>query len=543
MKTHDVHNQVPPLEDHDAWASDPALREAVAREGGGWAADELAAFGQVTGSAAVHEHARLANQNPPKLCAFDARGHRINAVEFHPSYHALMKTSLEAGLAGRPWTDDRSGALVARLAGSHLMGRVEQGHGCPVTMTFASVPALRHSPELAARYEAQITAAAYDPRNLPASEKTALTVGMAMTEKQGGSDVRANTTRAVEQPDGSVRLTGHKWFCSAPMCDLFLTLAHDEAGLSCFLVPRWTPDGVPNAMNLQRLKDKLGNHSNASSEIEYDGAFATRVGEPGRGVRTIIDMVAHTRLDCVNGSAALMREALSHAVHHAAHRQAFGRRLVEHGLMQNVLADLALEVEGAVALAMRLGRAYDEGRRDKEAQALARIATAIAKYHVCKRTPGMVYEAMECHGGNGFVEELPLARLYREAPLNSIWEGSGNVICLDVLRALAREPATWPALRAELGAARGVDRRYDAWIARIEAELADAATLEFQARRVVERLAVALQASLLLRGAPSEVAEAFVASRLVEDGHRLYGTLGSEVGVKLLIERANPLVH
>ncbi|MEZ4436128.1 MAG: acyl-CoA dehydrogenase family protein [bacterium] len=543
MKTHDVQNQVPPLLDFDAWASDPALREAVAREGAAWAQDELAAFGKLTGSAALHEHARLANENRPKLRAFDARGHRINAVEFHPSYHALMQTSLGAGLAGRPWTDDRKGALVARLAGSHLMGRTEQGHGCPVTMTFAAVPALRHAPALADRYEHKITAPAYDPRNVPAADKSALTVGMAMTEKQGGSDVRANTTRATEQPDGSHRLTGHKWFCSAPMCDLFLTLAHEDAGLSCFLVPRFTPDGAPNAMNLQRLKDKVGNHSNASSEIEYDGAFAERVGEPGRGVRTIIDMVAHTRLDCVNGSAALMREALGHAVHHATHRRAFGRRLVEHPLMQNVLADLTLEAEAATALALRLGRAYEEGRTDDGARAFARIATAIGKYHVCKRTPAMVYEALECHGGNGFVEEHPLARLYREAPLNSIWEGSGNVICLDVLRALAREPETLPALRAELTAARGADRRYDAWIGAIEAELRDVATLEFRARRLVERLAVALQAAILIRGARPEIADAFVASRLVERGHREYGTLADQTAVALLIERADPLAH
>ena len=543
MKSHDVTNQVPLLEDHDPWRGDIALREAVEREGGGWAADEIHAFARRTGSAEIYEHARLANAHPPVSRPFDRRGHRINLVEFHPSYHALMKTSLEAGLAGRPWTDARPGALVARLAKSHLMARVEQGHGCPVTMTFAAVPALRHSPEVAARYEAKVTAAGYDPRNVPAEHKAALTVGMAMTEKQGGSDVRANTTRAEVQPDGSARLFGHKWFCSAPMCDLFLTLAHDDAGLSCYLVPRWTPDGAPNAMNIQRLKDKVGNHSNASSEIEYHGAWAERVGPAGRGVRTIIDMVAHTRLDCVNGSAALMREAVAQAVHHAHHRVAFKKRLVEHALMRNVLADLAIEVEGATALALRLGRAYEEGRTDEEAAAFARIATAIGKYHVCKKTPALVYEAMESHGGNGYVVEHPVGRLYREAPLNSIWEGSGNVICLDVLRALAREPATLPALMGELRGALGVDRRYDAWVKGLEGALGDGATLEFRARRVVERLAVALQAAILLRGGDETVADAFVGSRLIEGGHRHFGTLGESAGVDRLIERANPLAH
>ncbi|MCA9542401.1 MAG: acyl-CoA dehydrogenase family protein, partial [Myxococcales bacterium] len=414
----------------------------------------------------------------------------VNAVEFHPSYHALMKTSLEAGLAGRPWRDPTPGALVARLAGAYLITQIDSAHGCPVTMTFASVPALRHSPELAAEWEPRIVAPAYDPRNVPASEKSAVTVGMAMTEKQGGSDVRANSTKAVAAGDGTFRLTGHKWFCSAPMCDLFLTLAYDDVGLSCFLVPRWTPDDRPNAMNLQRLKGKLGNHANASSEIEYEQAFAWRVGEAGRGVRTIIDMVAHTRLDCVNGSAAQMRSAVAHALHHAEHRRAFKRRLIEHPLMRVVLADLALESEAAIALALRLGRAYEEGRDDPAQAAFARIATAIGKYYVCKRCPAVVYEALECHGGNGYVEEHPLARLYRDAPLNSIWEGSGNVICLDVLRAMVREPETLPALRAELMAATGHDKRYDAFVARLEASLRDVATLEPRARSVVEDLAL-----------------------------------------------------
>lgn len=538
MKTHDVFNQVPPLADYDAFGADDALVDALEREGGAAHRAEVAAFGELTGGAALIEHGRLANQNPPELKVFDRGGRRINAVEFHPSYHALMTTSLEAGLAGGPWTDDRPGALVARVAKNHMMGQVEAGHGCPVTMTFAAVPALRHSPDLAARFEPGITAAAYDRRNLPHGEKTALTVGMAMTEKQGGSDVRANTTRATADGEG-FRLSGHKWFCSAPMCDLFLTLAYDDAGLSCFLVPRFQPDGTPNPMNLQRLKDKVGNRSNASSEIEYHGAWAERVGEPGRGVRTIIDMVAHTRLDCINGSAALIRHGAAQAVHHAQHRSAFKKRLIEHPLMQNVLADLALESEAALALAMRMARAYEEGRDDEEAAALARIGTAIGKYWVCKRTPAAVYEAMECHGGNGYVEEHPVARLYREAPLNSIWEGSGNVICLDVLRAMVREPATLPALTTELNAARGLDRRYDGWLDSTLGALKDVATLELRARRVVERLALALQASILLRGQNSAVGEAFVAARL-GGGHLNFGTLDPAIDRMMLIARADP---
>ncbi len=538
MKTHDVFNQVPPLVDYDAFGHDAALVDALEREGGGGFRDEVAAFGRRTGGAALIEHGRLANENPPRLRLFDRGGHRINAVEFHPSYHALMKTSLEAGLAGGPWTDARPGALVARVAKGHLMTQVEAGHGCPVTMTFAAVPALRHSPALSDRYEPRITAAAYDPRNVPADEKAALTVGMAMTEKQGGSDVRANTTRAEADGEG-FRLSGHKWFCSAPMCDLFLTLAYDDVGLSCFLVPRFTPDGAPNPMNLQRLKDKVGNRSNASSEIEYDGAWALRVGESGRGVRTIIDMVAHTRLDCINGSAALIRHGVALAIHHASHRRAFKKRLIEHPLMRNVLADLALESEAALALAMRMARAYEEGRSDPEAAALARIGTAIGKFWVCKRTPAAIYEAMECHGGNGYVEEHPVARLYREAPLNSIWEGSGNVICLDVLRAMARERETLPALTAELNAARGLDVRYDAWVDETLGALRETATLELRARRVVERLALALQASILLRAVDSRVGEAFVAARLGA-GHLNFGTLDPGIDRAHLIRRAHP---
>ena len=541
MKTHDVKNQVPPLSDVDLYASDAALKEAIARSGAAWGADELHTFAAHVGSKEMQEHARLANEHRPLLRAFDRLGNRINAVEFHPSYHALMSASMEAGLHSQPWTDARAGAMAVRAAKSFLMTQTEAGHGCPITMTFASVPALRHQPELAAEWVPRITSTTYDPRNIPASEKHSVTVGMAMTEKQGGSDVRANTTYAVEEADGSFRLTGHKWFCSAPMCDIFLTLAYEAEGtLSCFLVPRWTPAGVPNAMNLQRLKDKLGDRANASSEIEYAGAWATRVGAPGRGVRTIIEMVQHTRIDCVVASSALMRQALTQAIHHADHRKTFGKRLLEQALMQNVLADIALEVEAATALSFRLVRAFEAGRSDEKEAALARIGTAVAKYYVCKRAPQVAYEAMECLGGNGYVEEHVMARLYRQAPLNSIWEGSGNVICLDVLRAMGREPEALSALRDELVAASGKDPRYDAFLESLEAELQDKTTLEARARRLVERLALALQAAVLLQEDGGAIAEAFLQSRLVER-HGTLGTLPHDAPVTLLIERAHPL--
>ena len=540
MKTHEVVNQVPPLQDYDMFSGDAALVEAVAREGAGWAVDELRDFGQLTGSAALLEHGRLANERPPVLRAFDPSGHRVNEVEFHPSYHHLMETSMAYGLHNLPWTSDRPASMVARLAHCYLMTQVEAGHGCPITMTFAVVPALRNEPELAAEWVPRITADAYDARNTPATHKTACTAGMAMTEKQGGSDVRANTTRAALQDDGTYRLTGHKWFCSAPMCDLFLTLAQSTEGLTCFLVPRWTPDGLPNAMHLLRLKDKLGNRSNASSEIEYDAAWAARVGEPGRGVRTIIDMVAHTRLDCVMGSAALMRQSVARAVHHADRREAFGKRLVEHALMRNTLADLALESEAAMALGLRLARAYDEAKADPAAASFARIATAIGKYWVCKRCPATVYEALECLGGNGYSEDHGLARIYREAPVNSVWEGSGNVICLDVLRAIRREPEALPALHAELKRATGQDRRYDGFVAGLEGALGHPDTLELRARAIVERLALALQASILIQHAPTWVADAFVTSRLGER-YANFGAMPPGLELDAIIERAHPL--
>ncbi len=546
--THAVLNQATPLEGHNSFTTDVALQEAVAREGASWSAAELTPLGATLGSAELIEHGRLANAHGPEVRLFDRFGHRVNQVRYHPSYHVLMKTSAEAGIHAQPWTDPRPGAMVTRLAKNFLMGQVEQGHGCPITMTFAVVPSLRLQPEIADVWLPRVTAWAYDGEDKPADQKAGCTMGMAMTEKQGGSDVRANTTRAL--PDGNAtgpgaayRLVGHKWFCSAPMSDAFLTLAHTEradgkGGLSCFLVPRWQPDGTRNAMWVQRLKEKVGNRSNGSSEIEYHGAWAQMVGEEGRGVRTIIEMVQHTRLDCVVGSAAQIRHAVAQATHHAHQRKAFGKRLAEHALMQNLLADLQLESEAATAVWARLGRAYDEGKTDPVQRAFARIATAVSKYHICKRTPSVVYEAMEAHGGNGYVDDGPMGRLYRDAPLNSIWEGSGNVIALDVLRAMVREPEAVAAFRAELSLAAGVDRRYDAWLAKLADELADGADLELRARRLVERMALAFEASLLLRHAPAAVSDAFVATRLGGDHGGELGTLPRGLDLSAILSRA-----
>ena len=538
--THDVFNQSKPLLDYNLFSDDLALRSAVIREGAGWAESDLTGFGALTGSADVIELGRLANGTPPVLKAFDRSGHRINDVEYHPSYHQLMSISMAHGLHSQWWTDGQPGGLVARCAKNYMMTQVEPGHGCPITMTFAAVPALRCSETHFATWEPLITSREYDPRNIPGHEKSACTVGMAMTEKQGGSDVRANTTRAFEQGDGTFRLVGHKWFCSAPMSDLFLTLAHDDVGLSCFLVPRWTPDGKANYMDLQRLKDKLGNQSNASSEIEYNQAYAERIGEPGRGVRTILEMVTHTRLDCVVASAALMRQCLSQAVHHSQQRHTFGKRLVEHSLMQNVLADITVEVEAATMLGFRLARAYEEGRDDARQAGFARIATAIGKYWICKRAPAVAYEAMECFGGNGYVEAHPMARLYREAPLNSIWEGSGNVICLDVLRAMKREPEAFATLQSELSSVTGQDPRYDALLKRITTTMSDLRSVEMHARRLVEDLALALQASLLIRDGDPAITEAFIDSRLTSERRACFGTLSSAINAGQLLTRANP---
>ena len=542
--THEVTNQAPPLENVNPFTTDRALVEALTREGGDWAKASVAEYGAALGSDEVRRWGCQANACPPELRTHDPRGHRIDEVEFHPAWHQVMRLAMAHEVHNLPWRTPRLGAFVARSAKHYLLSQVEAGACCPLTMTFACMPALRHQKDVAAEWEGRLLGTEYDPRSLPAAQKSAVLIGMAMTEKQGGSDVRANSTRATPLgaggPGAEYELVGHKWFCSAPMCDAFLTLAYTERGLSCFLTPRWRPDGERNPIHLQRLKNKLGNRSNASAEIEYRGAWARMVGEEGRGVPTILEMVNHTRLDCVSGSAGLMRQALAQATHHAAHRSTFGRLLCEQPLMQNVLADLAIEVEAATALLMRLARAYDEARDDEAPRAFARIATAVAKYWVCKRTPSMVYEAMECLGGNGYVEDSILPRLYREAPVNAIWEGSGNVICLDVWRAMAREPDCVPALLDEIRLGSGAHPALDAAIGEVEAALADRDGTEASARRRVERTALTLQASLLVRHAPTAVADAFCAGRLEASNGLAFGTLPAGLPLKEIVERATP---
>jgi putative acyl-CoA dehydrogenase len=557
-QTHTVANQAPPLVGLDVFSSNLPLVEATEREGGGWIRERASALGRFVGEAdgvggSPIEWGRLANENKPVLHTHDRYGNRIDEVEFHPAWHQLMKMGVEHELHALPWRSEEPSAHTARAAMYMTAMQAEAGFCCPITMTFAVVPALRAQPELAAEWEPLVTARTYDPRLVPAAEKGSAIAGMAMTEKQGGSDVRANTTVARALNGGGAgaeyELTGHKWFCSAPMSDIFLVLAQTDDGLSCFLLPRILPDGTRNAFHIQRLKDKLGNHSNASSEIELHGAWAQMVGDPGRGVPTIIEMVGHTRLDCVIGAAAGMRAAVVNATHHAAHRAAFGKTLIEQPLMRNVLADLCLESEASTALAMRLARAYDEassdareGNDDSDAQLFKRVATAVGKYWACKRAPNHAFEAMECLGGNGYVEESGMPRLYREAPLASIWEGSGNVISLDVLRALYRSPRSLEVFLAEVELAQGADTRLDAHVERLKSQFADPTTLESRARRVVEGMALALEGSLLVRGAPPAVADAFCASRLSGDGGLEYGTLPAGTDFTEIIERSRPQV-
>ncbi|MFI7540517.1 acyl-CoA dehydrogenase family protein [Actinoplanes sp. NPDC049599] len=540
MPTHEVVNQPPPLAGHDI-AADAALLEHLTLQGAGWAADDLHRLGKLGGQAEAQRWASDANVYEPRLVTHDRYGHRVDEVEFHPAWHHLMEVAVTEGLAGAPWADQRAGAHVARAAGLFTWSQVEAGHSCPISMTYAVVPALRHAPELAAVYEPLLTARVYDPGLRTPAAKRGLLAGMGMTEKQGGSDVRANTTSALPAADGTYRLRGHKWFTSAPMCDLFLVLAQAPAGLTCFLVPRVLPGGERNPFAIQRLKDKLGNRSNASSEPEFDDTVAWPVGAEGQGVRTIIEMVAMTRLDCVTGSAAGMRAALVQAVHHARHRSAFGGPLIGKPLMRNVLADLAVESEAATALALRLAGAVDRGARgDAGERAFSRLAIAVGKFWVCKRQPAVVGEALECLGGNGYVEESGLPRLYRDAPLNSIWEGSGNVQALDVLRALRRDPAGLEAFRAEVGAAAGADARLDAAAAQLTGLLGAGEDLETDARRVVERMALVLQGSLLVRHAPAVVADAFCASRLGGDWGHSFGTLPRGLDTAALVDRAFP---
>lgn len=538
--THEVQNQPEPLAGADFWTGDRALREAVEREGAGWAQAQLADCGQMAGGELM-ELGVQANENKPKLRSFDRYGRRLDDVEFHPAYHEVMRRTMRAAVHSFSWrNEDKPGAHVVRAALSYLTTQAEAGTMCPLTMTHAAIPALRHAPALAAEWIPRLTALEYDPRSLPAAQKTACTMGMGMTEKQGGSDVRANTTRALRQADGSWRLVGHKFFFSAPMCDAHLVLAQAEAGLSCFLMPRILPDGSRNAVRIQRLKDKLGDWSNASCEVEFAGAMAWQVGPEGRGVNTILEMVALTRLDCMVGSAALMRQALVQALHHTAHRMAFGKLLVEQPLMRNVLADMVLESEAAVALAMRVARAVDGVARDPHEAAMARLATAIGKYWICKRCVPLVNEAQECLGGIGYVEDTPMPRLYRQAPLNSIWEGSGNIQCLDVLRAMQREPETREALFAELRAVRGGNAALDREVDWLAAALDDRASLETRSRLVVERAALALQGAILVKAGHAAVADSFCASRLGGAHGVAFGTLDARVPTGALIEGAMP---
>ncbi|HJQ59057.1 MAG TPA: acyl-CoA dehydrogenase family protein [Vineibacter sp.] len=545
FETHRVENQAHPLENYNVFTGDRALVEAVEREGGGWIHDRASAFGARCGAAATIRDAELAERFNPTLRTYDRYGQRVDEVEFHPSYHALMTLGLEAGLHALPWTDSQRGAHVARAALYIPFNQTNDGPACPITMTFASIPALRSTPAVARTWEPRILTHAYDPAAKPADQKRAATIGMAMTEKQGGSDVRSNASRATPLgnggPGGDYAIVGHKWFCSAPMCDAFLVLAQAPSGLSCFLVPRWRPDGTRNALHIQRLKNKLGNRSNASSEIELHGAFGWLLAEEGRGVPTIIEMVRHTRLDCALGSTAVTRHAVTQAINHCRDRAAFGRKLIAQPLMTNVLADLAVESEAATMLSLRVARAFDEQADDPDKARLARVITPIAKYWICKRTPAVAYEALECHGGNGFVEDCVMPRLFRDSPVNSVWEGSGNVQCLDLLRAVARDPESVAAYFAELALARGKDSRLDRYVADLRTELADLSNIEARARRLVERLALALQGALVARHAPSFVAEAFLASRIAGDHGGAFGTLPAHVDMAAIVNRADPL--
>ena len=536
METHEVANQVLPLEGYDAYGADPWLLAATRRAGVEWVDAAARGLGVYVGSPEAHHHATLANRYTPELKTHDRTGFRIDAVEYHPSYHVLMGRAFGAGLHSLAWKRE-AGGFAARAVLFYLWNQLEQGSACPVTMTFASVAMLGHAPEIARTWRSKILADAYDPRAAPVSQKAAATIGMAMTEKQGGSDLRATQTAA--RRDGSAwRLTGHKWFCSAPMSDAFFTLARLPDGVSCFFVPRSLPNGQRNTFLIQRLKEKVGNRSNASAEIEYRDTTAWLVGEPGRGIATLIGMAHHTRFDIVVGVAGMMRAALNQALHHARHRSAFGKRLDEHPLMSNVLADLALETEAALLLAFRLANAFDRSKADAGERELERVLTPVAKYWLCKRMASVAAEAMECIGGNGYADDGPLGRLYREAPLNGIWEGSANVICLDVLRALERSPETLEALVREVACAH--DPRLDARVESVRGMLAHPVSAEASARRVLESLAVCVQGSLMKRHAHASAAEAFCASRVGSpEAGRAFGTLDLDpASLDALVARA-----
>jgi putative acyl-CoA dehydrogenase len=537
LETHEVSNQAAPFEDVNLFTSDMALQAAVAAAGGETHAERLSAFGARTGSAETAAWAMQANENSPRLTVFDRYGQRIDEVEFHPAYHRLMTLGVEAGVSSAAWSGVAAGhVLHAGL--EFLMAQAEPGVCCPLTMTAAAPAALKCQPEIAARWTPRIVASRYDPSSQPIQGKSGVTVGMAMTEKQGGSDVRANTTRAVRRDDGGYALTGHKWFCSAPMSDAFLTLGYTDKGLTCFLAPRWTPDGERNAIHLMRLKDKLGDRANASAEIEYHGAYAEMVGEEGRGVPTIIEMVHATRFDCILAPAAYMRQAIANALWHAAHRTAFQRKLIDQPLMRSVLADLAIESEAATALTFRIAKSFDESA-DEGAAAFARIATPVGKYWINKRVVNLAYEAMEVHGGGGYVEDGVMTRIYRQSPLNSIWEGSGNVVCLDILRAIRRDQRSAQELVAELTKSRGANRLLDRAIDDVQSMLAGQQE-EALARRLAETMALALQGAILVQNAPGFVSDAFCATRLCDHPGLSCGALDAKIDVDALISRAMP---
>ena len=540
---YEVTNQPPPLEPYNLLRSDRVLREALLREHAGWAENELTVLGKTFGETQTIRLGFEANRNPPVLRAFDRYGHRIDEVEFHPAWHALMSIAVEAGLHASPWAEPRPGAHVARAIGTYMLAQVESGVYCPIAMTYGAVPALRHAPALAAEWLPRIFRRQYDPRFRPATEKTGALIGMAMTENQGGSDLRTNTTRAEfiedDGPRQLFRLSGHKWFMSAPMCDAFLVLAQSQGGLSCFLVPRWTRDGERNAIHIERLKDKLGNRSNASSEVEFVEAEGELIGEEGRGIPTIIEMSAYARLDCAIGSSGLMRQAAAQAIHHASYRVAFQKKLVDQSLMTNVLADLTLESEAATVLTMRLARAYDEN--DDAALIWRRVLTPAVKFWICKRAPPLAAEALEVLGGNGYVEECVMPRIYRETPVNSIWEGSGNVMCLDVLRAMERTAGAAELLSRELAEGAHADKRLRNVATRLERRLAARERNdESRARAIVRDLVLAMQAALLLQHAPAAVADAFCASRLGDEPGGTFGLLPAGIDLRAIVDRAAP---
>ena len=544
-ETHDVLNQSTNLVNYNAFDGDSALKEAVIREGAEWALEDISAFGARTGSAEVIEWGYLDNEHKPVFHSHDRLGNRVDLVKFHDSYHQLMNLGLSEGNHSTPWTHPKAGAQVARAAKAYLQYQVDAGTHCPITMTFAAVPALQTTPKLAEEWLPKILARGYDPRNIPHTEKQAVTIGMGMTEKQGGSDVRANTTHAkpigVGGSGEAYEIVGHKWFTSAPMCDAFLILAQAAGGLSCFLVPRWRPDGSKNPMQVQRLKNKVGNISNASSELEFRGALGWLVGEEGRGVPTIIEMVGMTRFDCMMFSTASERQAVAQAIHHTSQRKAFGDFLINKPAMQNVLADLQLEVEGSVALTMRMARALDNPDNVQE-QLLLRLGLPAGKYWVCKRNSGHVLEAMECFGGNGVMNDFIMARLYVDAPINQIWEGSGNVQALDMIRAISKTPETLDVWLAEMQPSQGAHPLLDKAILKLKNEFTHQDNFEYRARHIVDQLALTMQASLLVQAGNSAVSDAYIASRLGDFGDRNYGTLPQGVDVKTLIDRGNPWV-